>query len=656
MSYLHNKEINGEQLQKYIDLVTRENLRSSKVMFLVPRSDLVYNYKNQVNLDISEELNITTYLGFIKKEIVKYWPLILEKCSDIKKKCVSPTFISNNLSEYLLVSKVDEKRNLEGYFSDITATSRSIAGSIKLNIEKASYNLVDLKSIGEKVYSSKKNKGSMERFSFSQMDEIIDYYITVLLSNSILDNALSVYLYNNYLLNDSTYLIKVKEVADYLVVDSLETCTNAEVDFIELISIYTKETHLFFDKKKDYSVFNNVDLKYITDKLRSSKLNNVNANNIDSEKFVKRIGLDDIFSLDLDMYIDDTSQLYNQMIDTIAKKIEVLINEGYNAKDIVLISPINNTVLDMRLCSTLNKVSLKVENTKLDRKITDYPYANALLVAACLLYNKYDYINDEEYINFIEVVLNVNPIVARDIYNNRCMIENSDRSYDSDSYDEDKEYKNFRAYKKVFKYIVEKRNDDIEIYEFLIKFYIDNMLQLKYGKENVKVCKQIVHESKIFTDNIDMLGITGDKSKEEIFIEAFKLTTYDYYSIMDLNDIKDGENILLTTPYTYISANINRPVQLWIDIGSNLWSMKIEKEISNLVVLRKSFSENQVYTKEMEEDYKKYYLYNTIYNILSSAKSVYAFKSEYSVNGFVQESNLYGIFMKIQSGKEANLE
>ena len=84
--------------------------------------------------------------------------------------------------------------------------------------------------------------------------------------------------------------------------------------------------------------------------------------------------------------------------------------------------------------------------------------------------------------------------------------------------------------------------------------------------------------------------------------------------------------------------------------------MKIEKEISNLVVLRKSFSENQVYTKEMEEDYKKYYLYNTIYNILSSAKSVYAFKSEYSVNGFVQESNLYGIFMKIQSGKEANLE
>lgn len=38
------------------------------------------------------------------------------------------------------------------------------------------------------------------------MDEIISYYINSLLSNSILDNALSIYLYNQYLLNDDFYL------------------------------------------------------------------------------------------------------------------------------------------------------------------------------------------------------------------------------------------------------------------------------------------------------------------------------------------------------------------------------------------------------------------------------------------------------------------
>ncbi len=58
----------------------------------------------------------------------------------------------------------------------------------------------------KKIYSSKKNKDSIYRFSYTQMDEIISYYINSLLSNSILDNSLSVYLYNQYLLNDDFYV------------------------------------------------------------------------------------------------------------------------------------------------------------------------------------------------------------------------------------------------------------------------------------------------------------------------------------------------------------------------------------------------------------------------------------------------------------------
>ena len=65
---------------------------------------------------------------------------------------------------------------------------------------------------------------------------------------------------------------------------------------------------------------------------------------------------------------------------------------------------------------------------------------------------------------------------------------------------------------------------------------------------------------------------------------------------------------------------MNRPIQIWVDIGSNSWNMKIEKEISNIYVLRKSFEDKQIYTDEMEENYKKYYLYNTIYNLLINTK------------------------------------
>ncbi|OJT72633.1 hypothetical protein BM529_17615, partial [Clostridioides difficile] len=86
----------------------------------------------------------------MKKELVKYWPLIIEKCDGISTKVVSPTFISNSLSEYLIVQKVKEKRIQEGYFEDITGTNKSIANSIMTNINKSAFNLIDFDFIGEK--------------------------------------------------------------------------------------------------------------------------------------------------------------------------------------------------------------------------------------------------------------------------------------------------------------------------------------------------------------------------------------------------------------------------------------------------------------------------------------------------------------------------
>ena len=105
--------------------------------------------------------------------------------------------------------------------------------------------------------------------------------------------------------------------------------------------------------------------------------------------------------------------------------------------------------------------------------------------------------------------------------------------------------------------------------------------------------------------------------------------------------------MIITTPYTYISANINRKIQLWLDVGSNAWNMKIEKDIANPLVLRKSFDEKLIYSDEMEDKNKRYYLYNLIYNLLLNSEEVYAFKSEYSVNGFMQESMLYGLLLKL---------
>ena len=607
MKYLFRENNNEVKVNKILDLyrklLNETNNRSKCIMLIVPNATSKLNYERELNIDISEELNITTYISFIKREIIKFWPLITEKCNQIINKSISPIFIPSSLSEYIIINKVNEQRNASGYFQDITGTNRSIANSISNNINKAALALIDFKTIGEKIYLSKKNRDSIMRFSYSQMDEII-----------------------NYLINDDRYINHLSQEIKYLIIDSLESCSNAEVNFINSLSNYTLGTYIYFNKTKDYSVFNNIDMEYIYENIINKIENNINS--VNSIKEIDNIELSDIYLLPTKVKLNESSQLYSEMIDEVISKVIELVNNGTRLKDIAIISPINNTILDYQIKNVLNRNDIKVFNTKKNNKIIDYPYSNALVVATCIFYGYEDYIKEDEYISFIEILLNVNRIQAYKIYRNK---------------EEDENYKNLEQY------IISKRSENLKISEFLIKFYIDKMLNLKEGIENVDVCKNIIYESEVFIENIKLLGINNNKEEEKVFIEVLKSTINDYYRVSDIADLKESNSIILTTPYSYISYYINRPIQIWVDIGSNAWNMKIEKDISNLIVLRKSFKEKQIYTNEMEEYYKKYYLYNLIYNLLINAKEVYAYKSEYTVNGYIQESILYSILLKLVS-------
>lgn len=629
MEYLFKKSSlkkdENESLDKYKELLDRTENNSRSIILLVPNNNTRIRYERSLELDYSEELKITTYIGFVKKELLKYWALIIEKCEGIHKKSISPTFISNSLSEYLIVKKVKEKRVKEGYFEDITGTNKSIAKSIITNINKSAFNLIDFDFIGEKIYSSKKNRDSIYRFSYTQMDEIISYYINKLLSNSLLDNALSVYLYNNYLLKDEFYLKNLFKELRYIVVDSLENSSNAEVDFIEKISSEVLESYIFFDFSKDYSVFNNIDMDYINEKIISKIKFKEDINFKKSD-----IKIEDLYLLPSSIELNQSSQLYNEMLDLVSEKVITLMERGVSPKDIAIISPINNTILEYQIRDSLKERNIDVFNTKKDKKAIDYPYGNALVVATCIFYGYLDFIKDEEYISFLETILDINRIKAFKIFKETRYLEVD-------------KIEGYNQYRDILQYIEEKKKSDIRIHEFLIQFYIDKMLNLKDGKKNVGLCKQIINESESFSESTSLLGL----KEEKIFIEALKTTINDYYSVIDIEELKSKDKIVITTPYSYISSNIDRSIQIWVDIGSNSWNMKIEKDISNLIVLRKSFDEKKIYTNEMEEYYKKYYLYNTIYNLLLSAKNVYAYKSEYTINGYIQESMLYSILLKL---------
>ena len=604
----------NEILQNYIQIIKDNNFKSSDILIFTDNSVASLNYIRQIDINISEELKIRTYSQFVREEVTTYWPIILSSCKNIIKKDLVPTFISTNLKTYIFEKKIEEMRNKNSYFEDVTGTNRAIASNIMNNLDHAIYNEIDYKNIGEKVYNSKANKDNINNKSYIQMNEIIEEYMDEMISNSIIDNTISVYLYNNYLLKDKIYKDQLAKRYNYLFVDDLQNISASQVSLIEFFEEKEKQIYLYLDNNKYFSSFIKNDLKYIHNKL------------LIQEENYSNIGIFDLINMPAKIELDQSSQLYGEMIDNIALKIEKLVEQGVSKKDIVIINPINTPVLDYEISNKLSSKNIDILTIKNNSKLIDYQYGNVLYVAVTIYCKKQQYIKEEEYINFIQILFNLNRLEAYRVYKNRDNDEN---------------------YKSVIKYIDTKRDEKLNIGEFLTKFYIDKVLNLKEGLNNVFICKNIISESEAFVDALEKLHLKDNKDADEIFIISLKKFIKDYFIARDIEDIKNKDAVLITTPYSYIANNIDRKIQIWVDIGSNTWNMKIEKDLANPLVLKKSFKDGEIYTSEIEETYKKYYMYNTVYNLLKNAENIYAYKSEYSINGYIQEGGLYSTILRL---------
>lgn len=604
----------NEILQNYIQIIKDNNFKSNDILIFTDNSVASLNYIRQIDINISEELKIRTYSQFVREEVTTYWPIILSSCKNIIKKDLVPTFISTNLKTYIFEKKIEEMRNKNSYFEDVTGTNRAIASNIMNNLDHAIYNEIDYKNIGEKVYNSKANKDNINNKSYIQMNEIIEEYMDEMISNSIIDNTISVYLYNNYLLKDKIYKDQLAKRYNYLFVDDLQNISASQVSLIEFFEEKEKQIYLYLDNSKYFSSFIKNDLKYIHNKL------------LIQEENYSNIGIFDLINMPAKIELDQSSQLYGEMIDNIALKIEKLVEQGVSKKDIVIINPINTPVLDYEISNKLSSKNIDILTIKNNSKLIDYQYGNVLYVAVTIYCKKQQYIKEEEYINFIQILFNLNRLEAYRVYKNRDNDEN---------------------YKSVIKYIDTKRDEKLNIGEFLTKFYIDKVLNLKEGLNNVFICKNIISESEAFVDALEKLHLKDNKDADEIFIISLKKFIKDYFIARDIEDIKNKDAVLITTPYSYIANNIDRKIQIWVDIGSNTWNMKIEKDLANPLVLKKSFKDGEIYTSEIEETYKKYYMYNTVYNLLKNAENIYAYKSEYSINGYIQEGGLYSTILRL---------
>lgn len=675
MAEITTKKANLKKVsEKYNELIKQKSGKCSKILFLVSDGKLIEKIKNSVNINTYiEEPQILTYISFIMKELEKYWTLISKELKIVK---AVPNNIPYSLPEYIITEMVENFRYKYGYFEDITGTSENISKSIYSNLKSAAYMNTDIYSTGEKIYYTKKNKENLERTSYSQNDEIIKEYTDKLIEKSAIDLPMAIYLYTEKLLTNEDYQKSLSKRYDYMIIDAIEKTSNAELELVKVFENIGKKAFIYGDISADFSAIYNFDLDNAVEYY--SKEENLQQNKLENKNLAnhQRYGAKykDLIPFSNKIKECYQSQLYTEMIDDILYKVEEISKEPEKIGKTAIILPSGSGILLHRITDGLQKMGIKYFSTNTDFKISQHKYANILIIIATLYAGNTEIeFSSEEYIQMISLVLGINKIKANKIFkenetllkttileNNRLeeiYNENTEITFDNflgnienieiNAKDINNSVENVYNLDKIIEKIYIYRKKNLKRSEFMRRFYTEVLITLEDGIENIDICKKVITECEKLEEAVEC-GIIKDFEIDKIL----KNISNDFISFRELKNREGNDKIMITTSFYYINSLSDRGIQIWADCGSNMWNPKIAKEISNSIVLRKSYEEKHIFTDLDEEKLKKYYMKNQMYSLLDSAEEVYAFKSDYSINGYLSESMMYTSIIGLMDKEE----
>ena len=253
-------------IKKYRSMVEKEKINTEDILVLIMNRYQGITWKRELCLKTSGETKILTYQGFVRKELIKYWPIVEKNCSKVKKGKIRPEFVSADTANYMMEILVDYFRKKKGYFMNITSTSSRIAADLVSNISKASFSLINIDEIGKRLYNSLQVKEGIKEETYIQVDKIIEHYIDSFLMQGAVDYGISVYLYNKYLLKDEVYREHLKKIK-YLVVDDLDEISPAQLNLINILGHHIQKAYLFNNPEGAFCSYYGADSEYLNENI-----------------------------------------------------------------------------------------------------------------------------------------------------------------------------------------------------------------------------------------------------------------------------------------------------------------------------------------------------------------------------------------------------
>ena len=636
-------------IKKYREMINN-GVDSNKILVLVANRLEAMNFKTSLQLIFSGENRIYSYFGFVQNELNKFWPVVLKKSKKIKKFKIMPTFMTFEASQCLMGKTVEYYRK-QGFLETLNISNEEISKKLLSNILDASLNNLLYTKIGDRLNSF----GEVNREElYHEMNIIIDKYMEKTLESGSFDYGTSIYLYNNFLLEDQFYLKKFNGNINYLLVDSGEIGSTAEVDFINKTNKNLKGIIITQNIDGPYGIYSYsnkylektlINKEYKKIKLKSRKLEISDFLDKLEKNFYSNKTLENIPNL----YLDIENEYKSENNKKVIKKVLELLNNSISPLDISIIVPQNDLVLEFALEKISREQGFKYINLGRNERILDNPYAYILVISSILFYKfKEVSLTFDEIKVFFNLVLDLDSIRSALLTNYIGSISKGKfRLVDINSQEIRKRIpqKNMDKYDKI-KRLFNETSKNIELYNFFEIIYLELIVGEKDFFKNLKGCRELIDSSKKFIETLHNFKNIKDINYE--FIKFLREGAKASESLIELDERLNGEYLSISTPYAYINSGRNSKYQIWTDIRNKNFISDTKNILQNSWVLSKTWKgerfsiEDQLYIEKT----------NTIAILKRLVKScdghIYIYGSKYSSGSHSQKGLLYNCLKKIK--------
>ena len=577
---LHNNQfiLKDKILKNYLNL--KKIYDSQEFLLLIlQRSDRVF-WRKKLKDDFSS--NVISYFSFVQKEIKNNWFLLSENFENI----ATPTFLTFESSQTLMVKLIEffkEKENL----SHINLSSEELAQKMLSNL----YSL----STGNNSYSNFSKLIKKQKFfsqlpdeTYENLNKLLEVYLSRTLKLGVFDYPATLYIFNNYLLENGTYIKSLERYKAVLVDDyqSQIPCINKFLEKLKNFTAYENISGAYGiyypnSKKKSISLDH---AKQISDKSPSDFLDKLHSN-----LFYEKQNSLNIEKIKIKKTFENKVDLYDYLFKLIKKAKE------NNFENILVLSPSRNINLIDSMEKFSQKENMPFLNLDKNEKILDNPliYAFSSLGIIYFNYGKL-YLNEDEIRQILVLLFRFNIFQASEVAK-RVSVDN-----------------NFLA--KVDKYKISdlKLFFDIfkESYQTVTDFY-KAFLDKKdfFDDKTVEALEKIYDFSKLFIDNINHFDNIKDKNLE--FFITLRKGVKESESLDEISKKNSFTGLSLGTPASFLKLSKKVQITIFIDLDNNLWNINFVNFLQNPFLLNGTF-DNKEYDYENDSYLKREELFNLI--------------------------------------------